>query len=67
MSKNGSPEKAAKPERKRSPTRYWREMKGRLYARLQYRGEGGGWREKLKPIPDKRSPRAAVEAMRREL
>jgi integrase len=67
MRENGAAEKVAKPGKKRSPTRYWREMKGRLYARLQYRGEGGRWREKLKPIPDKRSARAVVESMRREL
>ncbi len=67
MNKNSTAEKSTKPLRKRSPTRYWREMKGRLYARLQYRDEGGRWRDKLKPIPDKRSARAAVEEMRREL
>lgn len=56
----------AKP-RKRAPKRYWREVKGNLYARLQYQNETGKWREKLKPITDKRAARTVVEEMRREL
>ena len=51
----------------RGAVRYWREMKGRLYARLQYRDEIGRLREKLKPITDKRTARTVVEAMRQEL
>ena len=47
--------------------KYWREMKGCLYARLQYRDETGKWREKLRPIQDKRTARSTVEEMRREL
>lgn len=52
---------------KRAPKRYWREIKGHLYARLQYQDESGKWREKLKPIQDKRTARSLVEEMRREL
>ncbi len=52
---------------KRSPNRYWREVKGNLYARLQYKDETGKWKEKLKPISDKRTARSVVEEMRREL
>ncbi len=58
---------ATKVKRKRSPKRYWREIKGNLYARLQYKDEKGKWREKLKPISDKRTARSVVEEMRREL
>ena len=53
--------------RKRAPKRYWREVKGNLYARLQYQDETGKWREKLRPITDKRVARTVVEEMRREL
>jgi len=53
--------------RKRTGTRYWRIIKGNLYARLQYQEETGKWREKLKPISDKRTARSAVEDMRQEL
>jgi integrase len=67
MGKNNTAGKTATLDKKRSPTRYWREMRGRLYARLQYRDEGGRSREKLKPISDKRSARAVVESMRREI
>ena len=47
--------------------KYWKEIKGHLYARLQYKDETGKWREKLKPISDKRTARTVVEEMRREL
>src|SRR5436190_5179879 len=53
--------------RKRADTRYWRSIKGNLYARLQYQDEAGKWREKLRPISDKRTARSAVEDMRQEL
>ncbi len=59
--------KAKKQKKRRSPTRYWRIIKGNLYARLQYKDETGKWREKLKPISDKRTARSVVEQMRREL
>jgi hypothetical protein len=41
--------------KKRVQKRYWREIKGHLYARLQYADETGKWKEKLKPITDKRT------------
>lgn len=53
--------------RKRAGTRYWRTVKGNLYARLQYQDETGKWKEKLRPISDKRTARSAVEYMRQEL
>lgn len=53
--------------RKRAPKRYWREVKGNFYARLQYQDETGKWREKLRPITDKRAARSVVEEMLREL
>lgn len=56
-----------KGTQKKAPKRYWREIKGHLYARLQYQDESGKWREKLKPIQDKRTARSLVEEMRREL
>ena len=56
-----------KEAKKKAPKRYWREVKGHLYARLQYQDESGKWREKLKPIQDKRTARSTVEEMRREL
>lgn len=52
---------------KRAPKRYWREISGKLYARLQYQDESGKWKEKLKPITDKRTAQRVVEEMRREL
>jgi dipeptidase len=67
MSKNNAAGKTATLDKKKSPTRYWREMRGSLYARLQYRDEAGRRREKLRPISDKRSARAVVESMRREI
>lgn len=51
----------------RSQKRYWRQIKGHLYARLQYKDEAGKWKEKLRPISDKRTAIRAVEEMRREL
>lgn len=54
-------------DKKRVQKRYWREVKGHLYARLQYQDETGKWKEKLKPISDKRIASRAVEEMRREL
>jgi integrase len=53
--------------KKRVQKRYWREVKGNLYARLQYQDESGKWKEKLKPITDKRTANRIVEKMRREL
>ena len=53
--------------KKKAPKRFWREIKGNLYARLQYKDETGKWREKLKPISDKRTALRAVEQMRQEL
>lgn len=53
--------------KKRVQKRYWREIKGHLYARLQYQDDTGKWKEKLKPISDKRTALRAVEEMRREL
>jgi integrase len=53
--------------KKRVQKRYWREIKGNLYARLQYQDESGKWKEKLKPITDKRTANRIVEEMRREL
>ncbi|MBK9156434.1 MAG: site-specific integrase [Chloracidobacterium sp.] len=52
--------------KKRQQRKYWREIKGNLYARLQYQDEAGKWREKLKPISDKRTALRIVEEMRRE-
>lgn len=54
-------------DKKRAPKRYWREIKGHLYARLQYQDDAGKWKEKLKPISDKRTAFRVVEEMRREL
>jgi integrase len=53
--------------KKRVQKRYWREVKGHLYARLQYQDESGKWKEKLKPITDKRTANRVVEEMRKEL
>jgi integrase len=54
-------------KRKRSAPRYWVEIKGRLYARLQYKAESGKYQVKYKPISDKRTAKRAVEEMRKEL
>lgn len=52
---------------KRTQKKYWREIKGHLYARLQYQDDSGKWKEKLRPITDKRLALRTVEEMRREL
>lgn len=54
-------------DKKRMQKKYWREIKGHLYARLQYQDDAGKWKEKLKPISDKRTAFRVVEEMRREL
>jgi integrase len=51
----------------RRSVKYWRVIKGNLYARLQYQDDSGKWRERLKPIKDKRTARSVVDEMRREL
>jgi integrase len=56
-----------KPKKKRSGNKYWRTVKGHLYARFQYFDENEKSCEKLKPITDKRNARKEVEKMRREL
>jgi len=53
--------------KKRSPTKYWKEINGNLYARLQYEDESGRTRTKYRKITDKRKAAQAVAAMRREL
>lgn len=53
--------------KKRGTKKYWRIIKGRLYARLQYKDDSGAAKEKLRPINDKRTARTIVEEMRREL
>ena len=53
--------------RKRSAPRYWVEIKGTIYARLQYKSESGKYQVKYKPITDKRTARSVVDEMRREL
>jgi integrase len=68
MAKNGTAKTRKENEPKeRGSVRYWRMMKGRLYARLQYKDELGKSRERLKPITDKRTARSVVESMRQEL
>jgi integrase len=54
-------------KRKRSATKYWVEIKGRLYARLQYKNEAGIYKVKYRSITDKRTARAVVEKLRNEL
>lgn len=58
---------AKEAKTKRASPRYWVEIKGKLYARLQYKAEDGKYKVKYKPISDKRTARSAVEEMRREL
>ena len=53
--------------KKRSAPRYWVEIKGRLYARLQYKTDNGRYKVKYKPITDKRTAKRVVDDMRREL
>jgi len=54
-------------KKKRSSPRYWKEIKGRLYARFQYKTDSGKSKTKYKPITDKRVAKRAVDDMRREL
>lgn len=54
-------------KKKRSAPRYWIEIKGKLYARLQYKGDNGKYQVKYKPITDKRTAKRAVDEMRQEL
>src|SRR5437868_12353360 len=54
-------------QRKRSPPKYWVEIKGRLYARLQFKASNGKYKVKYKPITDKRTAKRVVDEMRREL
>lgn len=54
-------------KQRRSAPRYWVEIKGKLYARLQYKADDGKYKVKYKPITDKRTARSVVEEMRREL
>lgn len=54
-------------KKKRSSPRYWKEIKGRLYARFQYKTDSGKSSTKYKPITDKRAAKRAVDEMRREL
>lgn len=53
--------------RKRTAPKYWVEIKGKLYARLQYRTESGKYQTKYRPLADKRTAKRVVEEMRREL
>jgi integrase len=66
MNENVSDE-VTKNKTKRSSPRYWVEIKGKLYARLQYKADDGKYKVKYKSISDKRTARSAVEEMRREL
>lgn len=54
-------------KRKRSSTRYWTEINGKIYARFQYKTEAGIYKVKYKPITDKRTARSVVEKMRADL
>ena len=54
-------------QKKRSAPRYWVEIKGRLYARLQYKTDNGKYKVKYKSISDKRTAKRVVDDMRREL
>ncbi len=54
-------------KKKRSAPRYWVEIKGRLYARLQYKDQNGKYKVKYQPISDKRTARRVVDTMRQEL
>jgi integrase len=53
--------------KRRAAPKYWVLIKGRLYARLQYKTENGRYKVKYRPIADKRGAKRAVEEMRREL
>jgi integrase len=67
MNTNQDSDSKQPAKRNRSAPRYWVEIKGKLYARLQYRADNGKYQVKYKPIADKRKARSAVEEMRREL
>lgn len=60
-------ETAENNSKPRVQKRYWKEIKGHLYARLQYKNQTGKWKEKLRPISDKRIAIRVVEEMRRDL
>ncbi len=64
---NGQENQESETKRKRSAPRYWVEIKGKLYARLQYKAENGKYQVKYKPITDKRTAKRVVEEMRQEL
>ncbi len=64
---NGQKDLSEESKRKRSSPRYWVEIKGKIYARLQYKNESGKYQVKYKPITDKRTARSTVEGMRKEL
>jgi integrase len=51
----------------RSAPKYWVEIKGVLYARLQYKSDDGRYKIKYRRIADKRVARRTVDDMRREL
>lgn len=53
-------------KRKRLAPKYWVELKGLLYARLQYKNEYGKYQTKYRPISNKRLARSVVEEMRQE-
>ncbi len=54
-------------KRERAAPKYWVEIKGKLYARLQYRAENGKYQVKYRSIKDKRTAKRIVEEMRCEL
>lgn len=54
-------------KRKHNSPRYWIEKNGTVYARFQYRDEGGAKKEKYTPLSDKRNARSTVDKMRQEL
>jgi len=60
-------DKALIKKRERAAPKYWVEIKGKLYARLQYRSENGKYQVKYRPISDKRTAKRVAEDMRREL
>jgi integrase len=65
--KTETEEQAQPAKRKRAARRYWVEIKGNLYARLQYRDDDGKRRVKYKKITDKRTAQKIVSEMRKEL
>ena len=54
-------------KRKRSSPKYWVEIKGRLYARFQYKSDSGRYKVKYRAITNKRMAKQAVDEMRQEL